>query len=669
MSRRIRRNLLLQLVFVCLSSIRGIGQEWELREESALDSLLAIPVSTAAKYAQSASQAPASVTLITADDIARYGYHTLEEVFAAVRGFYVSNDRNYSYIGARGFGRPTDYNNRVLLLIDGHSFNENFYGSASTGTELALDLSSIERLEIVRGPGAALYGTGAMLAVVNVITKSGRTTDGLRVDAEAGQFGNRRGELNFGREFASGLDLAVSGLWMDSEGPDLFYPEYDDPATNAGRAVGLDWDRAHGGYVRLGFAGLTLQGFHSSREKGIPTGAFGIAFGDPRAQTLDEQSFIDLKGERQLPHHQSLRLRGYFDHYRYRGTYPYDEEDYHTLLFDANDGQWLGGEAQFTWDLRSDNRMVAGVEYQKHLQARYHTWDLETDFFDGDYPFTVFSFYLEDEYQVSRDLSLTLGWRRDRYAGAKSSASPRGALIYKPRPSSTFKLLYGEAYRAPNMYELHYESPGDAKGNPSLGPEEIRTGEVVWEQRLTQRLWGLVSLYDYQMRALLEQRLDPADSLRQFHNTDKVQARGAELECRGTLWAGATGYASYVLQRAEDKATATELTNSPGQSAKVGVAGPLAGLLHTAVEVQYEAGRRTLTGSRTDPYLLTKARLAIQGWSPGAPKGKRVPRLGLSLTVYNLFDASYAVPGGFEHRQDAIPQDGRRFVCRLNCEF
>lgn len=667
MSHLLRRAFLLLLLSLCLLPARGIPQELELREESALDSLLAIPISTAAKYAQSASQAPASVTLITAEDIAHYGYHTLEEVFAALRGFYVSNDRNYSYIGARGFGRPTDYNNRILLLIDGHVFNENFYGSASTGTELALDLNSVERIEIVRGPGSALYGTGAMLAVVNVITKSGKTTDGLRAAAEAGSFGDRRGELNFGREFASGVDLAVSGMWMDSDGPDLFYPEYDAPETNAGRAVGLDWDRARGGYVKFSFAGLTLQGFHTSREKGIPTGAFETAFGDPRAKTLDEQSFVGLKGERHLPHHQSLRLRGYFDRYKYRGTYPYDQEDYHTLLFDANDGQWLGGEAQFTWDLRSDNRFIAGAEYQKHLQAHYHTWDLETDIFDEDFPFTVLSFYLEDEYQITRDLALTLGWRQDRYAMAKSSANPRGALIFKPRPSSTFKLLYGEAYRTPNMYEIHYEAPNEAKGNPHLGPEGIRTAEVVWEQRLSQRLWGLVSLYNYQMTGLLEQRLDPADGLRQFHNTEEVQARGAELECRGFLWRGVTGYASYVLQRAEE--TEKELTNSPGQSAKVGLACPLAGPLHTAVEMQYETGRRTLAGPRTDPYLLTKVRLATRDWSPGAGAGGRRPRLGLSLTVSNLFDVRYEVPGGFEHRQAAIPQDGRLVIFRLNCEL
>ena len=111
------------------------------------------------------------------EDIDRFGYRTLADILRGVRGFYVTNDRNYSYLGVRGFSRPGDYNARVLLLVDGHRLNDNVFGSALIGTEFPLDIDLIERVEIIRGPSSSLYGTSAFFAVINVITKSG---DGVR---------------------------------------------------------------------------------------------------------------------------------------------------------------------------------------------------------------------------------------------------------------------------------------------------------------------------------------------------------------------------------------------------------------------------------------------------------------------------------------------------------
>ena len=103
-----------------------------------LEALLNTPISAASKYEQSMDDAPASVTVLTSEDIRRYGWRTLEEALQTVRGLYVSNDRNYSYLEVRGFGRPTDYNSRILLLINGHTHNENFFNSAALGPYLGL---------------------------------------------------------------------------------------------------------------------------------------------------------------------------------------------------------------------------------------------------------------------------------------------------------------------------------------------------------------------------------------------------------------------------------------------------------------------------------------------------------------------------------------------------
>ena len=95
-------------------------------------------VYSASAYAQKITEAPASVSIVTSDDIDAFGYRTLADVLRSVRGFYVTNDRNYSYLGVRGFSRPGDYNARILLLVDGHRMNDNVFGSALLGTEFAL---------------------------------------------------------------------------------------------------------------------------------------------------------------------------------------------------------------------------------------------------------------------------------------------------------------------------------------------------------------------------------------------------------------------------------------------------------------------------------------------------------------------------------------------------
>ena len=132
----------------------------------------------ASERSQPVTEAPASVSFITAEDIARYGYRSLADILHGVRGLYVSDDRNFSFLGARGFGKPGDYNSRILLLVNGHRVNDNVFGQAEIGAEFGLDPATFERVEIIRGPASSLYGDSAFFAVVNVITRTGATIDG-----------------------------------------------------------------------------------------------------------------------------------------------------------------------------------------------------------------------------------------------------------------------------------------------------------------------------------------------------------------------------------------------------------------------------------------------------------------------------------------------------------
>jgi iron complex outermembrane receptor protein len=198
-------------------------------------------VSAAAKHPQPSRLAPSAVTVVTREDIRRLGYRTLAEALRSVRGFYGTHDRNYDYIGVRGFLRPGDYNDRILLLVNGHAYNDDVYQTAHLGYDFGIDLEAVERIEVIRGPGAALYGGNALFAVVNVVTLNAKDAPGVRPLVETGSFGRKRGQVSVGHTFAGGPEVFASGSVLDVNGPEeLFYPPYDRPQTNFGVARNAD---------------------------------------------------------------------------------------------------------------------------------------------------------------------------------------------------------------------------------------------------------------------------------------------------------------------------------------------------------------------------------------------------------------------------------------------
>ncbi len=622
-----------------------------------IESLLNTPISAASKYEETMSAAPASVTVLTSDDIERYGWRTLEEALQTVRGLYVSNDRNYSYLGARGFGRPTDYNNRVLVLVNGHTKNDDFYSSAGLGPMLGLNLDAIERIEIVRGPGSALYGTGAVFAVIDVITKDADAIDGLRISAEAGSFGRVGASGVYGGEIARGVDLTLAAQWQDVDGQDLYYAGYDDAETNGGVAEGLDWDRVGGAHATLTAGDVSAQAMWSSRKTGIPTGAFETAFNDPTASTLDETLYVELDYAVEPNARTGVTVRGYVDRYHYFGVYPYDGEP---TYFEKNDSWWGGVEARLRWDVREYNRLVIGVEAQRHVVVDFDVWDSDdTRYTDGSYPFTVLSAYGQNTYQPLEDLSLTGGFRADIYSSDENSVTPRAAVVYRVSQTTTLKALYGEAFRVPTRYERFYVDPGYHKINPRLGPESGRTLEAVWEQRIGARLLGVLSAYRYDMADIIGEDVDPADEVSYFANVGEVHAAGLEVEVQVQLGSRGRAYASYAHQRAEDPVSGVRLTNSPTRLARAGVTAA-AGPLHAAASIVVESGRSTVKDTETDAFALLNLSLSTDDLFGG---------VRAALHVRNVLDESYAYPGGHEHRQAEIAQNGRDIMLTIESRF
>lgn len=663
-------------VFLLLTGFGAVGSAQEPSEPGrpAADETFLFQeiqsVYSASKYEQKVTEAPAAVSIVTADEIKKFGYRTLADILRSVRGFYVTYDRNYSYLGVRGFNRPGDYNTRILLLVDGHRINDNIYDQAFIGTEFILDIDLIERLEIVRGPSSSLYGSNAFFGVINVITRRGRDLQGAEVSGEAGSYYTVKGRLSYGRRFDSGLEMLASGTVYDSNGPgNLFFPEYNTPATNYGVAHNVDDDQYTSFFAKGMLDAFTLEAARIVREKGIPTGAFGTVFNAPQNRTTDTRSYVDLKYDQTLPGRWTILGRLSYDRYSYEGDYLFYDPLiglpplYEYLNRDDSLGEWWGGEAQVSKKL-GIHKLTAGAEYQASLHQDQSNVDVLPFYvnLDDRRRGTRWAFYFQDEMALLSRLNLTAGVRYDYYETFGREVTPRAGLVYGLSEKATVKVLYGEAFRSPNAYELYYQDGYTTKANLQLEPEKITSAEVIYEQYLGGHLRVTIDGFSNTIHDLITQQLDPADNLLVFRNVETVRANGVEMELENRWENGFEGRVSYTLQETKDRATGMLLTNSPRQLGKVNLIVPLVrNLLFTGVEGQYTGERQTLAGIPVGSVTIFNANLLAQNLARG---------LDISAAVYNVFDRRYADPGSEEHKPvNAIEQDGRTFRVKLVYRF
>jgi outer membrane cobalamin receptor len=594
-------------------------------------------VYAAARRAQSLRDAPSAVTVVTADEIRRQGYRTLADLLRALPSFFVTYDRNYTYVGTRGFGRPGDFNSRVLLLLNGVRVNDNGYDSMYVGNEALVDLDLVERVEVVRGPAASLYGNSAFFAVINVVTRSGAQMGGGEVTAAAGGAGTVDGRASYGGRTSSGVDFLVSASALHSEGADLSFPEF--AQEQEGRAVGLDGEEARRLFASATWRGLSLQVARSWRDKEIPTASYGTVFGSPDTRTHDVTSQVALQFERKVAETQ-LAARAYHGRYSYSGRYAQYETASYT---DGFEGAWWVLEASAVRPLGARHLLTVGAEGQWNArQDQRGGYEGSADDIAVRASGTRWSAFAQDEIKLLEGLRLHVGVRHDGAAAFGGHTSPRVALVHTSGVGAV-KLLYGSAFRAPNEYELHYYPE-----HPALRPETIRTAELVWERPLGSAARTTVSVFDNRIANLLT--ITGEDDDLHFYNAGRIHSRGFETGLEWRRPRGLRSRLSYSLQ----KTVSTDgdiLSNSPRHMAKVDVDAPLlGGRVWAGVNAQYTSRRGTLSGASVAGY--TRANLTLT-----APRLFR--HLDLTASVHNVFDVRYADPGSEEHRQDALEQDGR----------
>lgn len=662
------RSLIGTLILLALGGQAAAGQpRAEDLTNLSIEQLLNVDVIGASWLGQKISQAPSSVSVLTAGDIRTFGWRTLSEALNAMRGLYTNNDRNYSYLGVRGFLHPNDYNSRVLFMIDGQRMNENIYDGGYMAQEFMLDMALVERIEFIPGSGSSIYGANAFSGLINVITKKGGAINGAQLAGEIGSFDTYKGRATYGKKLDNGADVLFSASHYGSAGvKNLYFPEFDDPATNNGIAHDMDAEHADRLFGRVQFEEFTLMGGFVNRFKQVPTASFGAIFNDPDFHTVDQQFFGNLKYNKALTDKTALQLKGFYQGYEYHADEAYDNGG-KVINHDAASGRWCGGEAQLTSMVFEGHRLMLGVEYQYNQRQRLSNYDINPYVLNnnGNRHGNRVELYAQDDIRVLDDLIFSAGLRLDYHHMLKNlQLNPRLGLIWSPLENTTLKLLYSSTFRAPNVFERDYKFLTTNTPNPDNREERIKSyeGVVEWHSATGLKLTG--NLFYNDMTQILEQAIDPGyGAVGQFTNQGHYQALGVELEAEKRWDSGRLFKASYTFSRVTDEAEGgIRAAGSPQNLFKLHYAEPLFNnLAKLGIENIFIDQRLTPQNSIAGAYNQLNLNLSSDRLLPG---------LDVSIGVYDLLGTRYQMLGGTgpaDIAQKTIPMNGREF--RLKFQF
>lgn len=615
----------------------------------------------ASKFLQKASDSPAYVTVITADDIRKYGYRTLADVLENVRGFYVINDRNYSYVGVRGFLRPEDYNARILFLVDGHRINDNIFDGAYVGTGFPIDLDLVERIEIIRGPSSSIYGTGAFAAVVNVITRRGRDLAGVDVSGSAGSWNTYKGRFTYGDRLDSGVETLASGSFYNSLGHDrLYFPEFDSPSTSNGIARDADADQSYNIFGDVLYRDFDIHVVQASRTKHVPTASFGTVFNDSRTRTTDERGYVDVQYHHTFGSWETLGRLSY-DWYDYHGIYVYDYTSTgppYTLNYDAANGTWWDFQADAARALFTNDKLTVGTEFRQDLNQQQINYDIQpyVPYLNDHRTSWIGALYFQDEYELRRNFIFVAGLRTDWHKRFATMLSPHAGLLFSPGRNTDVRFNYSWAFRPPNSYENFY-AVTNSTANPLLLPETMESWEADVDRRFAQRYSVSGAAFLNRVDNLIEPSIDQSTGNPIYLNIGPVETKGIEAKI-GAKWpAGFEAAISDSLQDSHFVRTGIVLTNSPRNLATANFSAPFARKKFLAsMDAQYVSRRRTIAQTTLGGYLRANLVLSTR---------RLTGNFDISAGIYNLFDKHYAESGSINTVETSIPQDGRSFRVQL----
>jgi outer membrane receptor protein involved in Fe transport len=603
---------------------------------------------------QPLSEVPASVTVISREDLRDFAVSTLADALSMVRGVFVSSDHNYHYAGLRGYGPLGDWGTHLLVMIDGHPLIGGFYLDTPLGSDFPVDMSAVERIEVVRGPGSALFGTNALLGVINVVTR--RAAAGMAIEGRVSTAEERCAIGEAGGRFGSDWSWYASLTGFGGEGPD--YPL----GTTA--VAGADGDRGRRGFASIDGRAWSFQALAGTRTREVPTGAWETEPGDDRTRTRDSWALASAEYFRPIGASSALLARVSMSRDHYEGDYfSRDPESGNPAPLSRDESTGRSAELDARLLLQPFDRLglTVGAARREDFTAEARSWYAEPYelLSDTSRPWHRQSTYMQADWTPSTAVSVQGGLRAEDASPGPGVVNPRLGVNWRPHRDWTVRGLAGRAYRRPNLYETYYSDGSTSKGNPDLAPERLTT----WEAGLESRQAGVtatLSVFQNDFNDRIVAGRDPVDSLIVYQNAGALRVRGLEMELSGAAFERIRWRASWTWASHDDadEAGQVNFARHVGQAAAVVPVPAARG--RVAVLFRAVGSRRGALGGRVPGYGITDLVLS----------GEPLPgRLEAALRIRNVLDQSWNDPGGEEQVTDALPGAGRSGEIRLKVLF
>lgn len=661
------------------------------------EQLMKTEVVSASKLARQVSDAPSAVSIVTAEDIRAHGYQTLADVIHSFPGLYTTYDRNYEYMGGRGFGKSSsDFSGRIMLMIDGYATQDNVFSQVFLGHDGFLDLDLVERIEYVPGTGAVSYGNNAMLGIINIVTKHGSDFNGTQVSTTLSSYGGQKQRVTYGKQFENGADLLLSYSGMTIDGKKLSTAhEFDALGQALGQNLSTPFRRDSDTNSRF-FAKLTLNNDmievgHVDRQKYVPTGYYSFNAPGLRMQSIDRNTFINARHEEDLTTNLKSSTRLYAGSTENRDNIDFIRssaltlsgdmpQDQWTNRINQHTGDWFGIDQKFAYDAFANHTIIFGVEArldskQDYIRSYYYPDGTRVDASGKKYIHhndrVTTSLYLEDQVHISPNTQLVLGLRDDQTSDGFHASSPRASLIQNIASNTLVKLSRSHGFKFPNGYDLYQST----RYGYQASPEYVQADELVLQHQPSATQQVNATIFDYHIS---NQTYD--DPVTGDRRTDgKSRASGFELAYQSkNIVTGSRLSTSFSTQYARDW-DGSRLANSPENLAKLRYSLPVARkTLRLGAEAEYFGKRYDYANKPMSGFAIANATISSE---------RKFEGISFAFTVKNIFDKRYEVPtylpgssisidsgpsAGTTYdisRPDRLRMDGRTFWLQASYDF